>query len=59
MSLYAETNGFAEYESGAHKLLSDNRALYMQQSAMTRNGRVPTAQEVREAGPVLHEDAEP
>lgn len=59
MSLYAETNGFAQYEDSAHKLLGDNRALYLQQSAMTRNGRVPTAQEVREAGPVLHEDAAP
>lgn len=49
MSLYAETNGFAEYDGSAHKLLSDNRALYLQQSAMTRDGRVPTAEEVREA----------
>lgn len=57
MSLYAETNGFAEYEGGAHKLLSDNRALYLQQSAMTRDGRVPTAQEVREA--MRDEDAAP
>lgn len=42
MSLFAETNGFVEYDDRSHKLLSDNRALYIAQSAMTRNGRVPT-----------------
>lgn len=47
MSLYAETNGFVEYDDRSHKLLSDNRELYMRQSAMTVNGRVPTPEEVR------------
>lgn len=49
MSLYAETNGYAEYHDGAHKLLSANREFYVLQSAMTANGRVPTPEEVREA----------
>src|SRR5690606_26685185 len=49
MSLYAETNGFAEYHDIAHKLLSDNRDLYLEMSRMTVNGRVPTPEEVREA----------
>lgn len=49
MSLYAETNGYAEYDDRSHKLLSDNRELYIRQSAMTVNGRVPTPKEVREA----------
>ena len=49
MSLYAETNGYAKYDGRSHKLLSDNRELYMRQSAMTVNGRVPTPEEVREA----------
>lgn len=49
MSLYAETNGFAEYHDSAHKLLSDNREFYLRQSAMTVNGRVPTPEDVREA----------
>jgi len=49
MSLYAETNGFAEYHDSAHKLLSDNRELYLEMSRMTVNGRVPTPEEVREA----------
>lgn len=47
MSLYAQTNGFAAYADSAHKLLSANRDLYLRMSAMTRNGRVPTADEVR------------
>lgn len=47
MSLYAQTFGFAAYADSAHKLLSGNRDLYLRQSAMTRNGRVPTADEVR------------
>ena len=47
MSLYAQTNGFADYADSAHKLLSANRDLYLRMSAMTRNGRVPTADEVR------------
>lgn len=47
MSLYAETTGYAEYDGRSHKLLSDNRELYMAMSAMTRNGRVPTVAEVR------------
>ncbi len=47
MSLYAQTNGFAAYADSAHKLLSVNRDFYLRQSAMTRNGRVPTADEVR------------
>lgn len=49
MSLYAETNGFVEYDDRSHKRLCDNRELYMRQSAMTVNGRVPTPEEVREA----------
>ena len=49
MSLYAETNGFAEYHDSAHKLLSDNRDLYLEMSRMTVNGRVPTPEEVAEA----------
>ncbi len=49
MSLYAETNGYAEYDDRSHKLLSNNRELYLRQSAMTVNGRVPTPEEVREA----------
>ena len=47
MSLYTQTNGFAAYADSAHKLLSANRDLYLRMSAMTRNGRVPTADEVR------------
>lgn len=30
---------FADYEASAHKLLSDNRALYIVQSANTRDGK--------------------
>lgn len=33
---------WAEYESGGHKLLSDNRDLYVSQSAATRGGVVAT-----------------
>lgn len=47
MSLFAETNGYVEYDDRSHKRLSDNRALYIAQSAMTVNGRVPTPEEVR------------
>jgi len=47
MSLYAQTNGFAEYADSAHKLLSCNRDFYIAQSRLTVNGRVPTADEVR------------
>lgn len=47
MSLFAETNGYVEYDDRSHKRLSDNRALYIAQSAMTVNGRVPTVAEVR------------
>lgn len=46
-SLYAQTFGFAPYAESAHKLLSDNRDFYVAMSAMTVNGRVPTAEEVR------------
>lgn len=49
MSLFAETNGYVEYDDRSHKLLSDNRELYMRQSAMTVNGRVPMPEEVRAA----------
>ena len=49
MSLRAETNGYADYHDSAHKLLSENREFYMAMSAMTRGGKVPTANEVRAA----------
>jgi len=49
MSLYAETNGYVEYDDRSHKLLSANRDLYLQMSRMTVNGRVPTPEEVRAA----------
>lgn len=49
MRLYAETNGFVEYDDRSHKLLSGNRDLHLEMSRMTVNGRVPTPEEVREA----------
>ena len=39
---------YADYNGSAHKALSDNRDDYIRQSAMTKNGRVPTMDEVRE-----------
>lgn len=39
---------YADYPSAdCHKLLGPNRDLYLMQSAMTVNGRVPTMEEVR------------
>lgn len=43
---------FADYESSSHKLLSDNRALYIVQSANTRDGKradFPSSQAVERA----------
>ena len=40
---------YAEYNGLAHKSLCENREFYMRQSEMTRNGRVPDADEVRES----------
>lgn len=38
----------AEYDGAAHKLLCDNRRIYIAMSAMTVNGRVPSFREVRD-----------
>lgn len=42
MSTSKEPQAWAEYESAAaHKLLQEQRELYIAQSAMTHNGKVP------------------
>ena len=41
-------SAYAEYHASAHKLLSDNRAVYIAMSELHKNGKRPTYSEAEQ-----------